>query len=76
VQPKVPGQQHRQGREHGTVSPVRPRARDLPTQHRDLVPQHQDLRVLGSITARQKRQPAEHADHEQVGEADEHERRA
>ena len=58
-----------QGREHGTVSPVRPRARDLPTQH-------QDLRFLGGVTARQERQPAEHADHEQVDEADEHERRS
>jgi len=72
----VPGQQPRQGREHGTVSPVRPRARGLPTQHRDLEPQHQDLRVLGGVTARQERQPAEHADHEQVDEADKHERRS
>ena len=76
VQPTVPGQQPRQGGEHGTVSPVRPRARDLPTQHRDLVPQHQDLRVLRSVTTRQQRQPAEHLDHEQVDEADEHERRS
>jgi hypothetical protein len=73
VQPQVPGQQPCQGREDGTVSPVRPRARDLPAQHSDLVPQHQDLRVFGGVTARQQRQPAEHPDHEQVDEADEHE---
>ena len=66
VQPKMPGQQPHQSREHGTVSPVRLRARDLPAQHRDFVPQHQDLRVLGGVTARQERQPAEHADHEQA----------
>jgi len=79
VQPQAPGQQPGQGGEHGTVSPVRPRARDLPSQHRDLMPQHEDLRVLRSVAARQQRQqrqPAEHPDHEQVEETDQHERRA
>ncbi|MGH3395385.1 MAG: hypothetical protein ACRDPO_11930 [Streptosporangiaceae bacterium] len=32
--------------------------------------------VLGSITPRQERQPAEHPDHQQADKADEHERRA
>jgi len=27
-----------------------PGARDLPTQHRDFMPQHQDLRVLSCVT--------------------------
>jgi len=40
VQPQAPGQQPGQSGEHGTVSPVRPRARDLPPQHRDLMPQN------------------------------------
>ena len=39
-----------QGGEHGTVSPVRPRARDLPPRHRHLMPQHEDLRVLSSAS--------------------------
>jgi len=39
-------------------------------------PPDQDLRVLGGVTARQQRQPAEHADREQVDEANGHERRA
>ena len=30
------------------------------------MPQQQDLRVLDDVTARQERQPAEHADHEQA----------
>jgi hypothetical protein len=74
--PQATGQQPGQGGEHGAVSPVRPRARDLPPQDRDLMPQDQDLRVLRGVTARQQRQPAEHPDHEQVDKANEHERRA
>lgn len=42
----------------------------------DLVPQDQDLRVLGGVAAGQQRQPAEHPDHEDIDKADEHERRA
>jgi len=50
VQPQAPRQHPGQGGEHGTVSPVRPRTRDLPAQHRHFVPQHEDLRVLGGVT--------------------------
>jgi len=76
VHPQAPGKQSCQGREHGAVSPVRPWARDLPPQDRNLVAQDQDLRILRGITARQQCQPAEHPDHEQVDEANEHESRA
>jgi hypothetical protein len=55
VQPQVPGQQPGQGGEHGTVSPVRFRAGDLPAQHRDLVPEDQDLCGLGGVASRQER---------------------
>ncbi|HEX7164067.1 MAG TPA: hypothetical protein VF223_22860 [Trebonia sp.] len=54
VHPRASGQQPRQGREHGAVSPVRSRARDLPPQDRDLVAQDQDLRVLGGVAAGQQ----------------------
>ena len=64
VQPQPTGQQPGQGGEHGTVSPVQPRAADLTPQHRDLMPEHQE------------HQPAEHPDHEEVSETDQHERRA
>jgi hypothetical protein len=74
--PQAPGQMPGQGGEHRTVSPVRPRARDLPPQHRELIPQYEDLRVFGGVTARQEHQPAEHPDHEQVDEANKHERQA
>jgi hypothetical protein len=76
VQLQVPGQLPCQGGEHGTVSPVRFRAGDLPTQDRDLVPEHKNLRVLRGFIPRQEHQPAERPDHEEVDEADEHERRA
>ena len=72
----VPGQQPGQGGEHGTVSPVRFRAGHLPAQDCDLVPEHEDLRVLSSVIPRQEDQPAEHPAHEEVDESDEHERRA
>ena len=76
VQPQPTGQQPGQGGEQRTVSPVQLRAGDLTTKHRDLVPEDQDLRVLGSVTARQEHHPAEHPDHEEVNETDQHERRA
>ena len=76
VQPQVPRQQPAQGGEHGTVSPVRPRAGDCRRKHRDVMAQHEDLRVLRGVAARQQHQPAEHPDHEQVDETDKHERRA
>jgi hypothetical protein len=72
VQPQAPGQQPSEGCEDGAVGPVRLLAR----QDRDLMPENQDLRVLGGIAPRQERQLAERPDHEQVGKADEHERRA
>jgi hypothetical protein len=74
MQPQVSGQQPRQGSEHGAVSPVWLRAGDLPAQDCDLVPKHEDLRVLSCTTPRQEHQPAGHPDHKDVDEADEHER--
>ena len=76
VQPQVPGQQRRQGGNHGAIGPVQLWVDDLTTQDRDLMPEDQDLHVLGGIAPRQERQPVEQSDHEQVDEADEHERRA
>ena len=55
---------------------VRPGTRDLPPQDRNLMAQQLDLSILGCVTARQKRQPAEHLDHQQADRANEHERRS
>ena len=49
-------------------------AAGLAPQHRDLVPEDQDLDVFDGITLRQQYEPAEHPDHEQVDETDKHER--
>jgi hypothetical protein len=44
--------------EYGTVGPVRSRAHDLPAQHRDLMAEDQDLRVLAaSLRASSTSQP-------------------
>jgi hypothetical protein len=76
MQPQAPGQQPGQGGEHGTVSPVRPRTGNLALQHRHLMAENQDFRLLGCVAARLEHQPAEYLDPEQVDEANEHERRA
>jgi hypothetical protein len=48
------------GPTHGAVGPVRPRPGHLPSQHRDLVMEHQQLSVLGGRTPRQQHQPPQH----------------
>ena len=73
VQPQAFWQQSRQGGHHGAVGPVRLRAGDLTTEDSDLMTEHQDLDVLRGVAAGEQRQPAEQPDHEQIGEAEEHE---
>ena len=48
----------------------------LSAQDSDLMPEHEDLRVLSGVAARQEHQPDGPPAHEEVDEADEHERRA
>ena len=55
---------------------VRPGTQHLPPQDRNLMAQRQDLSILGWVTARQERQPAEYPDHQQADQADEYERRS
>ena len=50
-------------------------AEPTPPTTLDLVPQYQDLHVFGDVAAGEQRQPAERPDHEQVGEAEELDRR-
>jgi hypothetical protein len=75
VQPQVPGEQPGERGDHGPVGPVRFRAGDLAAQDCDLMPQYQDLDVLGGFAAAEQHHPAEQPDHEQVEEANEHDRR-
>ena len=76
VHAEVRRQQPGQGGEHGAVGPVRLRPGDLAAEDGDLMTEHQDLCVLCAIASREEHQPAEEPDHDQVDEADEHERRA
>jgi len=76
VPPEVCGQQPRERGDHGAVGPAWRWAGDLAAQDGDLVPQHQDFRILHGIASHEQRQPAKQPDHEQADEANEHERRA
>ena len=87
-QPPVPGKQRRRGhREHRAPSPARDQSRrccepqparlvadpaDLAAQHRVLVPERQELGVLGYQVPGQHRQAAEQTTHEQVDERKDH----
>jgi hypothetical protein len=63
------GQQPGQRGQHRPVGPGQPRGLDLALKNSDLVPQDQDLRVLGPVGPGEQRKPAEHAQHRQVGES-------
>jgi hypothetical protein len=63
------GQQPGQRGQHRPVSPRQPRCLDLALEHGDLAAQDEDLRVLGAVGPCEQGQPAEHAQHRQVGES-------
>jgi hypothetical protein len=46
----------------------------MAAQDCDLVSQYQDLHVLRGAAARKQRQPAQYPDHEEIDEANEHDR--
>ena len=52
-----------------TVSPGQPRCLDLTLEYGDLIPQEQDLGVVGAVGAGEQGQPAEYAEHREVGES-------
>ena len=62
-------QQPGQRGQHRPVGPRQPRGLDLALEDGNLVPQDQDLRVLGTVRAGEQGKPAEHAQHRQVGES-------
>jgi hypothetical protein len=61
--------------DHGPVGPVRLRPGDAAAQDRDFMPQYQDLHVPGGAASGKEHEPAEQPDHEQIDEAEEHDRR-
>ena len=69
-------QQPGQRRQDRPVGPVRLRPGDLTPEHRDLMTEHHDLRILGRLAAAQQQQPAEDPDHDQVEQAKRHKPRS
>ena len=57
----------------GAVGPVQPGPGIGAVQHGDLVPQHEQLSVLGSRRPAQQDQPAAEPDEDEVEQAQEHE---
>ncbi len=65
-------QQPGERRQDRPVGPVRFGPGDLTAQHRDLVTEDHDLRVLGRLAAAQQEQPAKDPDRDQIQEAKRH----
>jgi hypothetical protein len=70
--PPLPGDQPGQGREPQPVRRLVADPADLAAQHRVLVPEHQQLGILGHLTRGQHHQTAEQAAHEQVEGREDH----
>ncbi len=66
---KQPGQR----RQDRPVGPVRRGPGDLTPEHRDLMTEHHDLRMLGRLAAAEQHQPAKDPDHDQVEQSKRHE---
>ena len=62
-------QQPGQRGQHRPIGPRQPRSLDLPLKDGNRVAQDQDLSVLGAIGAGEQAEPAEQAQHRQVGES-------
>ena len=69
---KQPGQ----CRQDRPVGPVRLGPGDLTAEHRDLMTEHQDLRVLGRLAAPKQNQPGKNPDRDQVEQAKRHKPRS
>jgi hypothetical protein len=61
------GQQPGQRGQDRPVGPGQLWCLDLAVEHRDLMAQDQDLGILGAVGPGEQREPAEHAQHGQVG---------
>jgi len=68
----LPWEESAQCRENGSVWPGGARSGDLAAQHRDFVPQHEQLGVLGCLPASEECEPAEELTRAQVEESKRH----
>jgi hypothetical protein len=66
------GKEPGQGCEDGTIRPGGTWPGDLSAQHRDFLPEHQDLGVLGGLPAGEQCEPAEELAQDQVEESECH----
>ena len=73
VHPQRSGQEEDQRGEYRAVRPVQPWPRMGAAQHGDLMPQHQQLDVLGHRRAAEQDQQAAKPDEDQVEQAKGHE---
>jgi hypothetical protein len=58
------------------VGPVQLPPSDPTPEYRDLMTEHNDLRVLGRLAAAQQDQPPENPDHDKIQQTDRHEPRS
>jgi hypothetical protein len=72
VHPQPFWQEPDQRGEDGAVGPVQPGSRIGAPQHGDLVPQHQQLRVLGRRRAAEQHKPAADPDEDQIEQTEGH----
>jgi hypothetical protein len=63
------GQQPGQHGQDRPVRPGQPGRLDLALEHGDLMPQDQDLGVLGTVGPGQQGEPAEYVEHREIGES-------
>jgi len=66
------GQQPGHGAEESPVDPRQRRALIGTVQHRDLMPQHEDLGVLGRVGPGEQHKPAQDTSEHEVGESEGH----
>jgi len=66
VAAQLAGKKAGQGGQDRSVRPSESRFADLTAQHRDFVAQDEDLDVLGSGSAGEQPEPAEHRDRDQI----------
>jgi hypothetical protein len=65
-------QQPGESGQHRTVSPVQSGSGHLPAEHRNLVPQHQQLRVVGRRGPCQQHQPSQQVAEDQIEQSKRH----
>jgi hypothetical protein len=72
ARPQPSRQEPDQRGQHGAVGPVQPGPRISAAQHGDLMPQHEQLRVLAGRRTTEQYQPAADPDEDQIEQTEGH----